>query len=590
MRKRIRKIQAACGRFAVGLSLAGALAACGGGGGGGDSGTGPEVPPNEAPPPSVYDLNVDPHPLAATISLDTARAVSADFPVEGGTLTATDADGVRYTLTVPANALTLPVRITMTPLASVKGLPFGERSYGVQLGPDGQQFLNFVTLSVKPPTGMSWPLDQQIPVTLDGAKNQLSLAALDTALETPTFKLLHFSSYVVLLSEKGFDASVSDVRKRIGGSEERRLNSAAAEVLANERQRQMRGEPPSDVWSELAPLRKEFIDTVLKPRIAAAGSSCAAGKLAMQTLLGQERQDQLLGHEESDLDAMGQFGGALGDSVTEVCMREEYEICRDEHIVTRIAGKLFGVLRQDALLGIINPKREAMASEYARKCLQFEVQFDSDMTLSVNTPAHTVRETMSSRLKLGFVTDTMQLPPNTPPEILQSYALISASGLVPLVSKSYAASYTEPCYENSAPHGIGGLFGAAFLGIEPDVDAPGNPGGSNRVKDFKLSLALDASSAGVSNHTVSHRNYNATTGGCEDKPQSYVEYEGWLSAFGGQWLSEITVSDSGAVVRSWASAGNNDIMATKDVSRSFDDGQSHASGTVRMVLFHTPIR
>lgn len=530
----------------LGLGLAAALAACGGGSD--DGGTVPEVPPAEAPPPSVYDLNVDPHPLAATIALDDARAVSADFSVEGGTLTATDVDGVRYTLTVPANALTLPARITMTPLASVKGLPFGERSYGVQLGPDGHQFLNYVTLAVKPPAGMNWPLGQQIPVTLNGAQNQLSLAALDTA--TPTFKLLHFSSYVVLLSEKGFDASLSDVRKRIGGSEEQRLNSAAAEIVANERQRILRGQPPSDVWSQLAPLRKEFIDSVLKPRIAAAGSSCAAGQLAIQTLLGQERQDQLLGHEESVLDAMGQLGGALGDTVTEVCMREEYEICRDEHIVTRIAGKLFGVLRQDALLGFINPKREAMASEYVRKYLQFEVQFDSDMTLAVKTPSHTVRETMSSRLKLGFVTDTMKLPPNTPPEILRTYVLIGANGLVPLVSKSYSPSYAEPCYQSSAPQRIGGLFGAAFPGIEPDVDAPSNPGGSNRVKDFKLSLALSPSTAGVSNHTVTHRHHNTSTGGCEDKPQTYVEYEGWLSAFGGQWLNEITVSDSGAVVRS----------------------------------------
>jgi hypothetical protein len=85
-----------------------------------------------------------PKPISVRPSYDRKHAVSGVIdPLEGGTLTTRGANGVRYTLTVPANTLLSPELITMTPLAAVKGLPKkGSAVAGVLLTPNGLQFLS----------------------------------------------------------------------------------------------------------------------------------------------------------------------------------------------------------------------------------------------------------------------------------------------------------------------------------------------------------------------------------------------------------------------------------------------------------------
>ncbi|HEX9562843.1 MAG TPA: putative Ig domain-containing protein [Gemmatimonadaceae bacterium] len=99
---------------------------------------------------------VPPGPVSATKEAANAATVTLDGG--GGTIEATDADGVHYTLVVPPLALMSPVTITMTPLANVSGLPLsGGFVAGVDFQPSGLVFAEAATLTIamspQPPGG-----------------------------------------------------------------------------------------------------------------------------------------------------------------------------------------------------------------------------------------------------------------------------------------------------------------------------------------------------------------------------------------------------------------------------------------------------
>src|SRR5207237_10607988 len=80
-----------------------------------------------------------------------ARAATRTLPLEGGTLSATGADGTAYSLTIPPGALLLETMITMTPIVSVSGgdMPGGS-VLGVDLKPSGLRLYEFADLSIVP--------------------------------------------------------------------------------------------------------------------------------------------------------------------------------------------------------------------------------------------------------------------------------------------------------------------------------------------------------------------------------------------------------------------------------------------------------
>ncbi len=89
-------------------------------------------------------------PFNGTIetSPDQARAESGTVGSAGGELTATGADGTRYTLEVPSGALAVDQQITVTPVKRFSGLPFSGKALGAELAPDGLQFHIPATLTI----------------------------------------------------------------------------------------------------------------------------------------------------------------------------------------------------------------------------------------------------------------------------------------------------------------------------------------------------------------------------------------------------------------------------------------------------------
>lgn len=570
--------------------LAITLAACGGGSsdsvaivdGGGSSGSG------GTSTVAGWTLTPASDPWKATIAIDSNRSASANMELKGGTLSATGADGTVYTLSVPADALYAATRITMTPLSSVTGLPVTGPAAGVQFGPDGTQFFKPVTLTVKLPAGSVWPIDRQIPISLEGAGNVASLAALDPTSVDPKFSLMHFSSYVVLLSEKGMSATLSqaDVRRRFGGNEAQRLQSAMSEALALERQKQLLGTSEGGMPDGFLQLQKEYEEKVVKLRIAQAGSSCAAAKLAMTTFLGNERQNQLLGMAST----ITSSAASLLDIGTEVCMKEEYEICRDEHIIPRILPILMGVYRQYALLSMgvdgstAMPPGLAKAEEYTRKCLQFELQFDSSGTYTdADYPGFSMSERVESRVKIGYAVSLANGIGDAPPDVLRTLGLVMGQPST-LMARDYSVAYNDQCHKVSNTQAVDGQLAVTFLTWKPGDDSPQTPGGSLRLTDVGISLALTPNLS-----TYSLSKYGSSSSGCSSPPVNSKETESWSIRTGATLLEQLIDAQYGAYATGWQMV-NSDIVATKDITINKSENNTTTRGTARMVLFHTPIR
>jgi hypothetical protein len=352
-------------------------------------------------------LNPDTEPVTVTTTVDQSRAVSARIGPAGGALTATGADGSRFVLEVPADALFEEIEVTMTPIESMEGLPLSEGlAAGVQLAPDGLAFYDFVTLTIEPAEAI--PVEQQLPIGSSGEMGAVYIPLIDLDPDAIRLQLLHFSSAGV---SKGYLADLEPVRQRLGGDVEARISSLMMQEMARARQA---GEDPDP--GTLAALDKMYRDKVLNPRVAAAGESCAAGRLAQDAITFYGRQ--------SDLRGLGyDWHQAMSDvlpKASRVCVREEYELCRDEHIVHRMipiisgvsyAGHRFPSAAMDQVI--------AEAEDLTRKCLTFEVEFES--TARSESEKKYNESEMESTIEISYE------PGSLPPAVTGSSALVNLS-------------------------------------------------------------------------------------------------------------------------------------------------------------------
>jgi len=334
----------------------------------GSSGTQPNTGSSATDLAWIYDTPYE--PIHVTPTLDESSRAEGLISVEGGSLSATGSDGTVYTLDIPSDSLLVETLISLIPAQNLSGLPFGEgKTYSVQLEPEGLTFNNFVTLTITPAEEI--PLDQQIlfDYEMDGQAVSMALPSLDPSVIQ--IHLLHFSGAGVT---KGLLADMEPYRRRLGGDVEARMRSSIALVLQVERQKQLVG-LDSDIVEEFRSFIEEYIERVVKPRISAASESCAAGRLAIETVVYTERTLELLGL--SDDYSLRSKLNDLVVPVGEQCLKEEYELCRDEHIVHRLGPAWVSILRQLDLLGVDSSGIEEEGHEYLQKCLHFELELDS---------------------------------------------------------------------------------------------------------------------------------------------------------------------------------------------------------------------
>jgi hypothetical protein len=105
-----------------------------------------------------------PDPGLTKVQTDDARAAIAAITADGGTVSATGADGTTYRLAIPAGALPGTTTISLYPVTGLAGLPTGASlGAGVQFLPDGLQLLAPATLTIQlapgaaeAKTGLAW--------------------------------------------------------------------------------------------------------------------------------------------------------------------------------------------------------------------------------------------------------------------------------------------------------------------------------------------------------------------------------------------------------------------------------------------------
>jgi hypothetical protein len=330
----------------------------------------------------------------------------------------------------------------------------------------------------------------------------------------------------------------------------------------------------------------EYEEHVLKPRLAKAGESCAAGKLAMTTLLGVERQKSLLGFEEG---TAARFIDLI-PTVAEVCIREEYEICRDEHIITRALPALFGYMRQSQLLGLgqeidgvsISPPWLIQAEEYVKKCLQFELQFDSDVAYADDDATLSMSETVTARVPFGLTASLTVLPPDAIPPGAAPIGALILGGPAPLESTAYSVHTNEPCRTIDAENRENGEFYVSFMGYTPAENSPSTVGGSTEITDLGISIAI---SPNLSTYDFTQQREEES--GCSDVTATGSEVLSWSSTLGSHLLSNVVSGENGAWISDWKPV-NTEIVATKDLTLNESDGSYTSRGPVHLIVFHTP--
>lgn len=134
----------------------------------------------------------------------------------GGWLEVTTPDGDKVTLMMPAGTLLADEDITMTPVASVGGLPFSGGLRGaVQLEPDGLRLQNPALLIVEPATPL--PAAELSPFSWVGEGANFHLHPTSRELSRFELPLLHFSGAGLA---SGTKSERDEQREHDGGSDE----------------------------------------------------------------------------------------------------------------------------------------------------------------------------------------------------------------------------------------------------------------------------------------------------------------------------------------------------------------------------------
>jgi hypothetical protein len=280
------------------------------------------------------------NPINVTVTLEDQNAQKAVISPEGGQLTAQDAAGNRFTLDIPKGAVDADTEISMIPVASMDGLPLKNGMVGaVQFEPDGL-FLNAdAILTIEP--AQEVPAENQILFGYQGTGQDLHLAMPGPDKQQIQIRVPHFSGVGL---GSGISADRAALLLSRAADHEIRLQQQAADYLTKQRD-----SGNSDITG-LKDTFQSYYGLVVRPRLLAAGSSCENGKLAIQTLLGYDRNMQLLGLGDDSSNTMQDLA-ALMDKIYSKCREEKVKECQAKISPQILIQFETGFERQRQLLG-----------------------------------------------------------------------------------------------------------------------------------------------------------------------------------------------------------------------------------------------
>ncbi len=238
--------------------------------------------------------------LDVKVQLDKKKTATAKISAVGGSLSLTSADGSTFKLEIPPNALEKETEITMTAVKTIDGAPLDKNTpTAVQLEPSGLFFKEVVTLTIVPAKEI--PVKEQIIFGYEGEGKDYHLAMIDPKSKEVKVRLTEFSGAGV---GSGSDIAWAANLSLQASTTFTQLQHHAGVITSQERNRQLLGdESGAEGWvKEMESIFEQYYEKVLPKELAAAELDCRYAKRAIQSMLGAERQKQLLGFEVRNWD------------------------------------------------------------------------------------------------------------------------------------------------------------------------------------------------------------------------------------------------------------------------------------------------
>jgi len=230
------------------------------------------------------------------VELDKKQTASGKISPNGGSVSLTTADGSKFTLEVPANALDAETTIKMTAVKTLDGAPLDTNTpTAVQLEPSGLLFNELLTLTIVPAKEI--PIEKQIIFGYEGNGEDYHLMPVDHKSKEIKIRLMNFSA--------GGVGSASDVawaaNLMIQAQEaSTRLEHWAGRYTQGDRRVQLSGEDDGDPdWhAKLAKAYDQYEDEVIRKEMVAAELDCKHAKTALHHLIGNEHNRAVIGISE----------------------------------------------------------------------------------------------------------------------------------------------------------------------------------------------------------------------------------------------------------------------------------------------------
>ena len=217
--------------------------------------------------------------LDVKVHLDKKQTATGNVSQGGGSVSLTAADGSKFTLDVPANAVEADTTITMTAVKSLDGAPLANNTpTAVQLEPSGLFFKEMATLTIVPAKEI--PTKEQIIFGYEGDGQDYHLAVIDPKSKEIKIKLMHFSGAGVGSGSASWAANL----QLEADSANARLAQKLGELLQPARFEEDSFEA-NKVGEQALSLLNQFEDQVVLKEIAAAELDCKHARKALEDLL-----------------------------------------------------------------------------------------------------------------------------------------------------------------------------------------------------------------------------------------------------------------------------------------------------------------
>jgi hypothetical protein len=232
--------------------------------------------------------------VTVDVKVDEQLASSAVITPRGGTLTAQGADGTKFTLTIPKDALRSDEKITLTPATRIDGLPFSGGLIGaVKMDPEGLRLFQPATLTIEPRNTMAATGFEMVAFAYHQNGEGLYLKWANVNGNLLTIDVWHFSGAG---ATQGTSTEIQNYQSQyVPSNDEDAFTQRVREYLGREKQAQLLGTSVDPQFeTKMGAFSREAYDSFIGPQLPVALQDCAAMPGILSRALGWARQVQLL--------------------------------------------------------------------------------------------------------------------------------------------------------------------------------------------------------------------------------------------------------------------------------------------------------